>query len=98
MDTLNHDVTNIIFKQISAFDKLRLYTQTCWLGDCPDCSAVRSALKREYKEQVRRVIDKRIVDLYLASSGPFKQVNHRRFNGEYFEDETCRIVRIHVEQ
>ena len=26
MDTLNNDVTNIIFKQISAFDKLQLYT------------------------------------------------------------------------
>ena len=26
MDTLNYDVTNIIFKQISAFDRLRLHT------------------------------------------------------------------------
>ena len=26
MDTLNNDVTKIIFKQISAFDKLQLYT------------------------------------------------------------------------
>ena len=71
--------------------------ESCRVGGCVDCSRVRSALKREYKEQVRTVIDNRISQLFMASKGPFECFDHKTFNGEFYEDEHCRVVRIRAE-
>ena len=73
-------------------------TPHCRSGGCVHCRKVRAALKREYKEQVRKVIDNRIYELFMASKGPFQLFSHRTFNGEFYEDHSCRVVRIHVEQ
>jgi hypothetical protein len=69
----------------------------CRLSGCLDCSRIRAALKRKYKEQVRNVIDNRVLALFVASKGPFKDFVHADFNGEFYEDSFCRIVRIRVE-
>ena len=71
--------------------------ETCKLSDCSDCGRVRGALKREYKEQVRKIVDARIYQLFVQSKGPFERFVHKNFNGEFYEDDRCRVVRIHVE-
>lgn len=71
--------------------------ESCRLGACTDCKRLRGALKREYKEQVRKVVDNRIFQLFMASEGPFERFVHKNFNGEFYEDDSCRVVRIHVE-
>jgi hypothetical protein len=71
--------------------------ESCTLGGCQDCKQLRSALKREYKEQVRAVVDARVLKLFKASEGPFQRFNHKTFNGEFYEDDRCRVVRIRVE-
>jgi hypothetical protein len=70
---------------------------TCRLSDCSDCRRVRGALKREYKDQVRKIVDARMYQFFVQSKGPFQQFVHKNFNGEFYEDDRCRVVRIHVE-
>jgi len=71
--------------------------ESCRIGGCHGCKQVRAALKHEFKEQVRKGVDNRVFQLFMASEGPFERFVHKTFDGEYYEDDRCRIARIHAE-
>ena len=64
-------------------------------GKCPACNALRSHLKKSYKEGVRDSCTKHVVSLLLNKEPPFsKAPDMTRWTGNNYEDATCRITRV----
>ena len=85
-------VITTLYKQWTTGSKC---TAGCRLYKCGTCSFIRSHFRKEYKDQVRKVVHDRIANMFETRTGPFKGFSSAAFNGEKFENSECRIVQIH---
>lgn len=77
--------------------KRALCEETCSVRRCKKCSCVRGKLKKLYKDSIRDKVTRHIRDLLLQREYPFKNVPPINSTLGLYEDEDCRITKVHVE-
>ena len=77
--------------------KRALCEETCSVRRCKKCSCVRGKLKKLYKDSIRDKVTRHIRDLLLQRQYPFKKVPPINSTLGLYEDEDCRITKVHVE-
>lgn len=77
--------------------KRALCDDQCSTRRCRRCECIRHNLKKMYKEAIRRCVTAHVRNLLLQRQHPFEKVPAINPALGLYEDEDCRITKVHVE-